>query len=111
MRWSVGASRSFFLPPDCSFWLSGVLGDEVDGARDNSSRGCFTTWLYMAAKPSHVGVDVDGLACPLHWPTVHSCQTRGQSLSARCCLVLLLHWAVVHFGDVKLLLRRCLMES
>jgi hypothetical protein len=27
--------------------------------------------LYLAAKPSHVGVDVDGLAYPLHCP---SCQ-------------------------------------
>jgi hypothetical protein len=24
--------------------------------------------LYLVAKPSHVGVDVDGLACPLHRP-------------------------------------------
>jgi hypothetical protein len=29
-------------------------------------------WLYFAAKPSHVGVDVDRLACPLHHPTVCS---------------------------------------
>jgi hypothetical protein len=35
--------------------------------------------LYLAAKPSHVGVDVDGLAYPLHCPTVCSRQTRGQS--------------------------------
>jgi hypothetical protein len=27
-----------------------------------------------------VGVDVDGLACPLHCPKVHGCQTRGQGL-------------------------------
>jgi hypothetical protein len=36
-------------------------------------------WLYLAAKPSHMGVDVDGLACPMHRPTVYSFQTRGQS--------------------------------
>jgi hypothetical protein len=35
--------------------------------------------LYLAAKPSHVRVDVDGLACPLHHPTAYSRQTRGQS--------------------------------
>jgi hypothetical protein len=28
--------------------------------------------LYLAAKPSHVGVNVDGLACPLHRPMVCS---------------------------------------
>jgi hypothetical protein len=28
--------------------------------------------LYLAAKPSHMGVDVDGLACPLHRPIVCS---------------------------------------
>jgi hypothetical protein len=34
-------------------------------------------WLYLAAKPSHVGVNVDGLACPLHYPMVHSFQMMG----------------------------------
>jgi hypothetical protein len=34
--------------------------------------------LYLAAKPSHVGADVDGLACFLHRPTVYSCQMGGQ---------------------------------
>jgi hypothetical protein len=29
-------------------------------------------WLYLYAKPSLVGVDVDGLACPLHCPTACS---------------------------------------
>jgi hypothetical protein len=33
--------------------------------------------LYLAAKPSHMGVDVDGLAYPLHRPTIYNCQTRG----------------------------------
>jgi hypothetical protein len=28
--------------------------------------------LYLVAKPSHVGVDVDGLAYSLHCPTVFS---------------------------------------
>jgi hypothetical protein len=36
--------------------------------------------LYLAAKPFHVGVDVDGLVCPLHHPTVCSRQTRGSFL-------------------------------
>jgi hypothetical protein len=34
--------------------------------------------LYLAAKPYHVGVNVDGLACPLHHPTACNCQTRRQ---------------------------------
>jgi hypothetical protein len=37
-------------------------------------------WLYLAAKPSHVGDDVDGLAYPLHRPMVCSCQMRGHNL-------------------------------
>jgi hypothetical protein len=43
-----------------------VLGDVASQRR-----------LYLAAKPSHVGVDVDGLACPLHRPIVCSSQTKG----------------------------------
>jgi hypothetical protein len=35
--------------------------------------------LYLAAKPSHVGADMDGLAYPLHHPTTYNHQTRGQS--------------------------------
>jgi hypothetical protein len=33
--------------------------------------------LYLVAKPSHVGVNVDGLACPLHRLMAYSCQMRG----------------------------------
>jgi hypothetical protein len=36
--------------------------------------------LYLTVTPSHVGVDVDRLAYPLHHPTVHSCQMKGQGL-------------------------------
>jgi hypothetical protein len=50
--------------------------------RDIASR----RWLYLAAKPSLVGVDMDGLACPLHHPTVCSCQTRGQSFLSGAAL-------------------------
>jgi hypothetical protein len=46
---------AFFLPPGCSFWLSSILGAEVDDAWDDSWRGRFAVWLYLAAKPSHVG--------------------------------------------------------
>jgi hypothetical protein len=68
---------SFFWAPGCSSWLSGVLGTEVDDAWDDSWSGSFTMWLYLTAKLSHVGVNVDGLAYPLHQPTVYSCQRRG----------------------------------
>jgi hypothetical protein len=46
---------AFFLPHRCSFWLPDILGVEVDIARDDSWRGCFTVWLYLVSKPSHVG--------------------------------------------------------
>jgi hypothetical protein len=34
----------------------------------------------LAAKPAHVGVDADRLACPLHHPMSYDHQTRGQGL-------------------------------
>jgi hypothetical protein len=37
-------------------------------------------WLYLAAKPSHMGVIVDGLAYPLHYPMAYSHQMREQGL-------------------------------
>jgi hypothetical protein len=69
-----------FLALGCSSWFPGVLDAEVDDAWDNSWRGSFTAWLYLAANPSHMGVNVDGLAYPLHHPTVHSYHTRGHGL-------------------------------
>jgi hypothetical protein len=35
-------------------------------------------WPCLVAKPSHMGVDVDGVACPLYYPMACSRQTRGQ---------------------------------
>jgi hypothetical protein len=52
-----------------------VLGDNASRRR-----------LYLAAKPSHVGVNVDGLACPLHRPTICSCQARGQGFQSGVAL-------------------------
>jgi hypothetical protein len=46
---------AFLLPHVCSFQLPSILGTEVDGAQDDSWRGLFAVWLYLAAKPSHVG--------------------------------------------------------
>jgi hypothetical protein len=37
-------------------------------------------WLYLAAKPSYKGVNVDELACSLHCPKTCNCQMRGQGL-------------------------------
>jgi hypothetical protein len=74
---------TFFLPLGCPFQLMGVLCAEVDGVRNDFWRGHFAVWLYLVAKPSHVrggGVDVDGLACPLHRPMVCRFHVRGHDL-------------------------------
>jgi hypothetical protein len=68
----------FFLAPRYSSQFLDVLGAEVDDAQDGSWRRCFTTWLYLAAKPSHVEVNVDRLAYPLHCPMTYYHQMRGQ---------------------------------
>jgi hypothetical protein len=60
---------AFFLDLGCSSQFPGVLDAEVDDFRDGSWRRCFVAWIYLAAKPSHVGVDMDGLSYPLHHPT------------------------------------------
>jgi hypothetical protein len=68
-------------------------------------------WLYLTTKPSHVGVDVDGLACSLHHPMACSRQTMGQGLlqgtvlSSRCSG----RWHLS--GDVKPLGLGYLVES
>jgi hypothetical protein len=77
-----------------SSWFSGA---EVDGAHDGSWRHhCFAR-LYLAAKPSHMGVDVDGLAYPLHCPTVYGRQTRGQGFLSGAALS---HHATVGDGAI-----------
>jgi hypothetical protein len=45
--------------------------------------------LYLAAKPSYMGVDVDGLSCPLCRPTAYGCQTRAQSSYSSTILLLI----------------------
>jgi hypothetical protein len=71
----MSVRRGWIGPPGHSSWLPDA---EMASAWDDSwSHHCFT-WLYLAAKPSHVGVDVDGLACLLHHPMVYDCQTMGQ---------------------------------
>jgi hypothetical protein len=58
----------------------------VDGARDSSwRRRCFTR-LYLATKHSQVGVNVDGLAYPLHHPMICGCQTRGHGFPSGAAL-------------------------
>jgi hypothetical protein len=66
--------------PWCSSGLPGVLGTVVDDTWDDYRKDSFMMWLYLTAKPSYVGVDVDGLAYPLHRPMVPSCETRGHGL-------------------------------
>jgi hypothetical protein len=48
-------------------------------------------WLYVAAKPSHMGVGVDGLAFPLHRPTAYNHQMRVHGLLPGA--ILLCHWS------------------
>jgi hypothetical protein len=38
--------------------------------------GAVRRWFYLATKPSHVGVDVNGLACLLHCSMTCNRQTR-----------------------------------
>jgi hypothetical protein len=102
---------AFFLPPECSFRLLDVLSAEVDGARDDSWRGRFTVWHYLETKLSHVGVDVDGLACLLHRPTVHSYQMRVQGLPLGTILSYRYSGRRHLSGGVKLPGHRYLMES
>jgi hypothetical protein len=72
--------------------------------------GAVRRWFYLTAKPPHVGVGVDGLACLLHRPTTCSYQMRehgllsGVILSCRCSG----RWCLP--GDVKPLGRGYLME-
>jgi hypothetical protein len=73
-------SRVFFWAPGSSSRFPSILGTELDDGLDGSWRRCFLAALYLAGKPAHVGVDVDGLAYPMHCPTTSGCQTIGQGL-------------------------------
>jgi hypothetical protein len=108
---SVGDSMAFFWASRCSLWLLSVLCAEVDDARDDTRRGSFAKRLYLTAMPSHVGVDVDGLAHPLHQPTICSGQVWGQGLlsgAVLSCLCSRQRWLS---ADVKLPGHRYLVES
>jgi hypothetical protein len=50
---SVPKSSSYLLGG--FFLLLGILDAEVDDARDDSWRDNFAKWLYLEAKPSHIG--------------------------------------------------------
>jgi hypothetical protein len=77
---------AFFWAPRCS-WIPSVLGAEVDDAQDGSRIRCLVALLYLAAKPGHVGIYADGLACPLHHPMACGHQTRGQVLLSGAVLI------------------------
>jgi hypothetical protein len=51
--------------------------------------------LYLAAKPSHMGADVDGLAFPLNHPVAYCRQSWGQNFLSG---VALYHHAAVGGG-------------
>jgi hypothetical protein len=73
--------------------LLGVLGTEVDGAREGSWYRCCEALALIGAKPLPVGAVVYGLACSLHRPTVCSWQMWvqrfriGATLSHRVLVV------------------------
>jgi hypothetical protein len=98
-----GALVTFFWTPGCSSWFLGILGTEMDDARDGSWRRCFTTLLYLAAKPTHMGVDMDVLAYPLHRPKVCGRQTRVQGLLSGVVLFRCCSGVVVHFWGCEVL--------
>jgi hypothetical protein len=72
--------------------LSGILGAEVDDVWDEPWRGSFVKRLYLPAKPSPMGIDMDGLPYPLHWPGL---------IADRRCLILSLQWVVAPLGGCK----------
>jgi hypothetical protein len=74
------AGQGFLVVPLGSWALRWMMPGTVLG--DVASR----CWLYLVAKPSHVGVDVDGLACPLHHPTVYSWQMRRHGFLSSAAL-------------------------
>jgi hypothetical protein len=91
--------------------IPGILGAEVADARDKSWRGSFTKRLYFPAKPSHMGINVDGLAYPLHRPMAHSCQMRGRGLLSSAILSCCCSGRWHLLGDVKPPRHRYLIES
>jgi hypothetical protein len=90
-------SMAFFWAPECSSCFPGVLGAKVDDARDGNWRCCFMALLYLAATPAHMGVDVEGLAYPLHRHVAYGRQTRGQGLLPGAVLSCRCNGAVAHF--------------
>jgi hypothetical protein len=69
VTWLVGPRletsfrRGWIRLPGYSSWLPSA---DVDGAWDGSWGCLYITLLYLGAKSSHVGVDMDGIACHLH---------------------------------------------
>jgi hypothetical protein len=67
--------------------------------------------LYLMSTPSHVGVNEDGLAYPLHQPMICSCQMRGQGHLPSAILSCRYSGWWHLSGDVKPPGRRYLTES
>jgi hypothetical protein len=85
----VPAGSRVFLAPRWMM-LEKVLG--VDVVRH---------WLYLADKPSHIGVDEDGLSFPLHRPTVCSHRTRGHGFLSGASLIPSPQWVVAPFQGMR----------
>jgi hypothetical protein len=78
----MSVHRGWTQLPKRSSWFPDA---EVDDARVDSWRH-HRVGLYLAAKPSHMGVNMDRLTYPLHRPTVCGRQTRGQSFQSHAAM-------------------------
>jgi hypothetical protein len=56
---------------------------------------------YLAAKPSHAGIDADGLACPLHRSKVCSHLMRDSASCQALPCPIVRQWALVPFWGVR----------
>jgi hypothetical protein len=123
LRWSI--CRGWFGLLQCSCRFPSVLGAEVVGAWEGSSRRCFVMRSCLAARSSLVKVGVDMLACPciVLWPLVisrwdgmpcqappyMSCSGKRWHLSNGCealglgyllkCLTILVHVSLSFYMD------------
>jgi hypothetical protein len=111
--WLIGPSMASPSVPESSSYLPGVpFGSRAFLALRWTMPGTIlgevasqSGFTWHPSFPTS-GVDVDGLTYPLHRPMAHSCQVRGQGLSARRCS----RWWCLS-GDVKLPEHRYLTEG
>jgi hypothetical protein len=67
----------------CSYRFPIVPDVEVDDTREGSCKHCFVLCLCLTAKSSHVGVNMDVLACPYTSPWWLEAVRRGDETSCQ----------------------------